>query len=84
MKKMFFLFVLLLSFACGCMASTKSAEHPAADTVSALIAAEDAEDWDTYVELWCQSERDSYMQMVQNHYKQANRVGIVTVKSPGV
>lgn len=51
MKKMFFLFVLLLPFACGCMASTKSAEHPAADTVSALIAAEDAEDWDTYVEL---------------------------------
>ena len=84
MKKMFFLFVLLLPFACGCMASTKSAEHPAADTVSALIAAEDAEDWDTYVELWCQNERDRYMQMVQNHYKQANRVGIFNVKSAAV
>ena len=84
MKKVFCLPLLLLPFLCNCAAPVKSAEYPAADTIYALIAAENDEDWDAYVDLWCQSEQDSYAQMVQNNYKRASHTGIFNVRSAAV
>ena len=81
---LFFLPLLLLPFLCSCAAPVKSAEHPATDTIYALIAAENDEDWDAYVDLWCQSEQDSYAQLVQNNDKQTSHTGIFNVKSAAV